>query len=78
MLNNKIAVITGIYNSHSISYGILQNFIKEKAQVVCLVQNSKIKDKLQCIFDNSFSKDVYKVFNINKLGKRSNIGDIFF
>lgn len=58
MLSNKIAVITGIYNSHSISYGILQNFIKEKAQVVCLVQNSKIKEKVQNILDKSFSKDV--------------------
>lgn len=58
MLRNKIAVITGIYNSHSISYGILQNFIKEKAQVVCLVQNSKIKEKVQNILDKSFSKDV--------------------
>lgn len=58
MLSNKIAVITGIYNSHSISYGILQIFIKEKAQVVCLVQNSKIKEKVQNILDKSFSKDV--------------------
>lgn len=58
MLSNKIAIITGIYNSHSISYGILQNFIKEKAQVVCLVQNSKIKEKVQNILDKSFSKDV--------------------
>lgn len=58
MLNNKVAVISGLYNNHSIAYGIFKQFIKEKAEVVCLVQSSRIKERVENIIDKSLSKSV--------------------